>query len=109
MSSETAVKAIHPVYVDGPLKGKDFPVAYDFLGVTAIDPDEPLDSNGLPNVTTYTLRKFGLRSGDGIVMLWLATAGLGEPDAEVLADLLLSDAAKAARAWSSGTGTGGGQ
>jgi len=104
---ETAVKAIHPVYVDGPLKGQDFPVTEPCRQVQALDPevmhigdpDAEITGIGMPSaIVTYTLQKFGFRSGDGTVMLWLGVSGPGEPDAEVLADLLLSDAAKAARA-----------
>ena len=102
--SETAVKAIHPVYVDGPLKGQDFPVSEPWMRVQAVDPDvmldgsrnDPVDMNRA--IVTYTLQKFGFRSGGKNVMLWLGVSGPDEPDAEVLADLLLSDAAKAARA-----------
>ena len=95
--SETAVKAIHPVYVDGPMKGQDFAVDEPFIGVSAIDPEDPVDEHGHSKVVTYTLRKFGFLSGGGAFALWIATSEPGEPDAEVLADLLLSDAAKAAR------------
>lgn len=88
--SETALKAIHPVYVDGPLKGQDFPVAADaWLKVNYIDNEADPDE-----IVAYTLRRFIL--GDGVA-LWLGVSEPGEPDVEVLADLLLSDAAKAAR------------
>ena len=104
--SETATKAIQPVYVDGPLKGQDFPVDEPWMRVQAVDPDVMLNPAADPSspldpsraIVTYTLQKFGFRSGDKNVMLWLGVSGPGEPDAEVLADLLLSDAAKAARA-----------
>jgi hypothetical protein len=105
VSSETAVKAIHPVYVDGPLKGQDFPVSDSWQRVQTVDLDVMLDYAADPSspidpsraIVTYTLRKFAFHSGGNVAALWLACSEPGEPDAEVLADLLLSDAAKAAR------------
>lgn len=102
--SVTVLKEIHPVYVDGPLKGQDFPVSEPWMKVQAVDPDVMFDGSRNPEdpidraIVTYTLNKFGFRSGGKSVMLWLATSEPGEPDADVLCDLLLSDAAKAARA-----------
>jgi hypothetical protein len=94
--SETATELIHPVYVDGPMKGRDYPLTGIEGVVYAADAAAP------GSTTTYTLRRFGFQFGflspDGIVKLWVASSQPGEPDAEVLADLLLSDAAKAARA-----------
>jgi hypothetical protein len=106
MSTETAAKAIHPVYVDGPLKGQDFPVSEPWQRVQTVDPEVMWDGSHNPGdpididraIVTYTLRRFGFHSGGEQVMIWLGVSGPGEPDADVLADLLLSDAAKAARA-----------
>lgn len=88
-------RAIHPVYVDGPLKGQDFAVPSSSRTVQAIDPDGWPDSPA--RVVTYHLSQFAFRSRGGTVALWVGCSVPGEPDAEVLADLLLSDAAKAAR------------
>lgn len=97
MSSE----AIHPVYVDGPLKGQDFAVPASSRHVQAIDPEDYRPAlaggDGLLHPVTYHLRKYGFHSGNSAVMLWLGCSKPGEPPADVLADLLLSDAAKAAR------------
>jgi len=94
--SESAAKAIHPVYVDGPLKGRDYPLPGDMFHRVRYADDGT--GEGARTDTVYTLQKFGFRSGNGAVVLWLGVSEPGEPDAEVLADLLLSDAAKAARA-----------
>jgi hypothetical protein len=96
-------RAIHPVYVDGPLKGQDFPVSQSWQRVQAVDPevlscgnpDDRIDMDQA--IVTYDLRTFGFHSAGKGVSLWIGCSQAGEPDAEVLADLLLSDAAKAAR------------
>jgi hypothetical protein len=92
---------IRPVYVDGPLKGQDFPVRAASIssGVNASDYGQDTlagvgRAGSLP-VVHYTLHRFGFRSGGSAVLLWIGWSA-GEPAAEVLADLLLSDAAKAA-------------
>jgi hypothetical protein len=95
-----STKAIHPLYVDGPLKGQDFAVPGGSRHVQAVDyGGEPwnYDVSLTGQVVTYHLRQFAFRSGGGTVMLWVGCSQPGEPDADVLADLLLSDAAKAAR------------
>lgn len=86
---------IHPVYVDGPLKGQDFAVPGSSRSVQAVDPDGWPDDPA--RIVTYHLRQFGFASGGGTVLLWIGSSAPGDPDAGVLADLLLSDAAKAAR------------
>jgi hypothetical protein len=90
--SETATELIHPVYVDGPMKGRDYPLTGIEGVVYATDAAAP------GSLVTYHLRRFGFRPGAEAVTLWIASTSLDEPDAGVLADLLLSDAAKAARA-----------
>jgi hypothetical protein len=96
-----SAKAIHPVYVDGPLKGQDFPVPAASRHVQAVDPEDYRPAlaggDGLLHPVTYALQRFGFHSGGSTVMLWLGCSEPGEPDVAVLADLLLSDAAKAAR------------
>lgn len=91
---------IHPVYADGPLRGKDFPVPGYCRSVQAIDTSHPLDLENPQGVfcpeVTYHLRQFGFHSGGSSVVLWIACSAPGEPEAGNLADLLLSDAAKAA-------------
>lgn len=87
---------VHPVYVDGPLKGKDFPVTAGTRYVQAIDPDAPWDGDLDDRIATYYLRKFVFCSGGTSAGIWMGVSS-GEPPAEVLAELLLSDAAKAAR------------
>lgn len=87
---------IHPVYVDGPLKGRDFPVSDTTTCVQTVDPDLAGPRHyWIDNIVTYRLYRFGFSSGGTMVMFWLGSCD-GEPSAEVLADMLLNDAAKAA-------------
>lgn len=74
----------HPVYVDGPLEGRDFPA--DSMFVQAID----YDSYGgtvwsmTADVVTYQLRQFGFHAGGKAVSFWIGSCAPGEPDAETV-------------------------
>jgi hypothetical protein len=96
---------IHPVYVDGPLKGSDFPVQPDCRTVDAVVPlpvsvaalwhETPAWDTTMP-VVTYHIRRFALRGDDGdTFMIWVAC--LAEPTSAELAEAILNDAAKAAK------------
>lgn len=87
---------IHPVYVDGPLKGKDCPVDRNGpLSVGAVDPDVDVTGELQSNIVYYQIKKFGFTSGGRYVYLFIGYCG-PEPNAEVLADMILNDAAKKA-------------
>jgi hypothetical protein len=97
---------IHPVYVDGPLKGQDFPVGVACRYVNAaVSPLSPVvatrfaqeqDRGPTMEMVTYEVRRFALRGDDGDTFsIWVAC--LAEPTAAELAEAILNDAAKAAK------------
>lgn len=74
----------HPIYVDGPLEGQDFPA--DSLRVQAVDYGEPdvhsiLSGSLVGDVVTYELRQFGFHCGGKAVSFWVGSCEPGEPDA----------------------------
>lgn len=94
---------IHPVYVDGPLKGTDFPVESSCRTVDAVVPlsvsidalTDPVWDTTMP-VVTYRLRRWGLRGDAGdVFVIWVGC--VGEPTAAEVAEAILNDAAKAAK------------
>lgn len=73
---------IHPIYVDGPLEGQDFPTAPGFP-VQAIDYGTPVDfSLSLEGtIVTYQLHQFAFHSGGKAVSFWVGSCSPGKPDA----------------------------
>lgn len=73
----------HPIYIDGPLEGQDFPVLPGLSHVQAIDYGKPGEwsSTLTADYVTYELRQFGFKSGGKAVSFWIASRSLGEPDA----------------------------
>jgi hypothetical protein len=71
----------HPIYVDGPLEGHDFPA--DSLYVQAIDYDAPGSTVWAmtADIVTYQLRQFGFHCGGKAVSFWIGSCSPGEPDA----------------------------
>ena len=90
--------AYHPVYVDGPLKGQDFPVENTWQSVQACESgsDPYFMAESEIKLVVYTLRRFCFSSNGKAVLLLIGVSGPGEPDVGVLAEMLLSEAAKKA-------------
>lgn len=93
---------IHPVYVDGPLAGQDFPMPATCAAVYALDygpagpppfADPRFDVPEVANVT-YSLRRYAIFGR--IVCIGTLKDWPDEPSADDLAEYLLSDAAKKA-------------
>ncbi len=93
--------------IDGPARGDVITVPasspyYYMIDTSQILPiREPLPAGALwtaPDMplVTYQMTRFGFVSGNSMVCIRIASSAPGEPDARDLADLLLSDAAKAA-------------
>lgn len=81
-----SVRRTHPIYVDGPLEGQDFPVAPGTLHVQAIDYGPardlpPYDVALTGDYVTYELHQFAFHSGGRAVSLWLGSCAPGKPDA----------------------------
>ncbi len=73
---------IHPIYVDGPLEGQDFPAAPG-VPVRAIHYGTP---NGFSlsltaDIATYQMRRFAFHSGGKAVSFWVGWCSPVEPDA----------------------------
>lgn len=81
---------IRPVYVDGPLEGREFDS--DSAFVQAIDTVAYEDSAGSPflhgNTVTYQFRQFAFHMGGKAVRWWIGWCSPGEPDAEAVAKAL---------------------
>lgn len=79
----------HPIYVDGPLEGQDFPAAPGSLHVQAIDygsgRDFPQHDVALTaSYVTYELHQFAFHSGGTAVSFWVGSCAPGKPDAMTL-------------------------
>ena len=108
-----------PVCVGGPLHGKSFTVT-DSLAFQCIDveaqaretsemlsswrPMNPLGADPFVHLVTYRLSRFQITGKDSGVVIWLATVNGREEPAELVADAILNDAAKAARIGTVGGG-----
>ena len=88
------ITCMHPVYVDGPLRGQDFAVDGRSVSVQAIDYDENTLTVSVvvsSRMVNYRLRQYGIFGR----IIWVGSLA-DEPRLEDLADLLLSPAAKTA-------------
>lgn len=74
---------IHPIYVDGPFQGEDFPADANSRYVQAIDYGAPdvFSPSLTANIVTYQLRQFAFHSGGKAVSFWIGSCSPGEPDA----------------------------
>jgi hypothetical protein len=71
---------IHPIYVDGPLEGQDFPADRDSPTVQALDyGGRPWGLTLHADVVTYQLRQFAFHSGGKGVSFWIGSCAPGEP------------------------------
>lgn len=76
----------HPIYIDGPLEGQDFPADPGVMCVQAIDYGKPdvhsiLSGSLAGEVVTYELRQFGFHCGGKAVSFWVGSCSPGAPDA----------------------------
>lgn len=82
-----------PVFIDGPLEGKDLPVTSTSQGVEAIPDHEP--GSKRPEPVHYRLAKWGFRDGENTFVILIAHS---QPvSVEKVAEHLLSDYARRAR------------
>jgi len=74
---------IHPIYVDGPLEGQDFPADHYSPYVQAIDygPPDGWSLSLTASIVTYQLRQFAFHTGGKAVSFWVGSCSPGEPDA----------------------------
>jgi hypothetical protein len=76
----------HPIYVDGPLEGQDFPADPGVPAVQAIDYGTPdahsiLSGSMTGDVVTYELHQFGFHCGGKAVSFWVGWCSPGGLDA----------------------------
>jgi hypothetical protein len=73
---------ISPVYLDGPLQGREHPINRGASGFETIDPNT--------NKThIYRFQKFGWPSGGTAIFIWLAWCSPYEPTAMAIAKALM--------------------
>ena len=79
------MKEIHPIYVDGPFEGQDFPTApgcpVQAIDYSDVDASSILAGTATAPIVTYELRQFAFHSGGKAVSFWIGSCSPGEPDA----------------------------
>lgn len=84
--------SVSPVYIDGPLRGREFTTPDPFPVIYAADDEASLIR---ADTVCYQMRKFGFHCGGKAVLIWIAWCGPAEPDAEQIARAMFTPEAAA--------------
>lgn len=78
---------VRPVYIDGPLAGREFAVPEPLPVVYAFAPDD-ISAVETEDVRAYRLREFTFHMGGSAVRVWIGWCSPGDPSAEAVAEAL---------------------